>query len=110
MGKRDWYMKWLKEELDKHQGDWLTWEGVRKYQKLAEEIGENDRQIIGGRSRLCRQMMEEYGITQIEAINILNGFHAGDYVNKYHRIKNQIPLNVKKETANYIDEDEDGDV
>lgn len=35
--------------------------------------------------------------------NILNGKNISDYVEKYNRIKNLIPLNVKKNTK---DEDE----
>ena len=41
-------------------------------------------------------LMEEFGVTQLEATNILNGFHVADYVNKYYRIQNKIPLDIKE--------------
>ena len=54
---------------------------------------------------LMSELMEEYGVTQVEAINILNGYHIADYVNKYQRIQNLIPLDVKEKTANKKNEE-----
>ena len=33
-------------------------------------------------------MQDEYGLLEIEAINILNGNHVKDYLRKYYMIKN----------------------
>lgn len=51
----------------------------------------------GERRKLCKQIMEEYGITEIEATNILNGYCAYDYIAKYERIRTQTPLKIRKE-------------
>lgn len=57
-----------------------------------------------------RQMIEytteevKYGVTELEAINILNGKCISDYVEKYNRIKNLIPLNVKKNTKDEVED------
>ena len=34
------------------------------------------------------ELQEKYGIAEIEAINIVNGFHFVEYVQKYDNIKN----------------------
>lgn len=40
------------------------------------------------------ELRREYGVTELEAINIMNGNNVEDYLNKYHRIQNRIPVNV----------------
>ncbi len=48
---------------------------------------------------------EKGGVTELEAINILNGRCVTDYVEKYQRIKNLIPLKVdKKKKAKDMEE------
>ena len=44
-----------------------------------------------------QKLVEEYGITELEAINILNGHRAYDYIAKYERIRTQTPLMIKEE-------------
>lgn len=79
----------------------------RKIKTFAKELTSNDVQLIGEKRKLCYQMMEEYGITELEATNIINGYHAGDYVMKYHRIRYQIPLKVDEKKQTNLEEDED---
>ena len=98
--------EWLKRKLEYHKGKWLTMDAVHEYQKKAKELEGTDGQMTGERFRLCRQMMDEYGVTEIEAINILNGYHTADYVNKYHRIRYQIPLSIKENTSLKNDDEE----
>ena len=50
--------------------------------------------------RLQRELKFHKG----EWLNILNGFGGRDYVNKYHRIRHQIPLIISKDK---IVEDDD---
>lgn len=98
-------LEWLKMSLESHEGDWLTWEAVNKYRKLAEQLSENNQECIGERRELCEQMMKEYGITELEAVNILNGHHAADYVRKYKRIREQIPLDIKNANQKIVEEE-----
>lgn len=46
------------------------------------------------RWQLRNELMQKYGVTELEAINILNGFHVNDYVNKYELISQGIFFNV----------------
>lgn len=76
-----------------HKGDWLTLEVARKYAARADlfrELYEN--QYIGYVRQMGMELRDKYGVTEIEAINILNGYHIAEYVEKYDRIKNMIPL------------------
>lgn len=43
---------------------------------------------------LRNQLIERYGVTELEATNILNGFHISDYVRKYELISQGIFFNV----------------
>lgn len=37
------------------------------------------------------ELIKIYGVTELEAINILNGYHLEDYADKYYKIKHLIP-------------------
>ena len=43
---------------------------------------------------LRSQLIERYGVTELEATNILNGFHISDYVRKYELMSQGIFFNV----------------
>jgi len=62
----------------------LTYEIAEAYREKAMSIG-SDAQDIGTRRELRIQLQRECGVTEIEAINILNGRNVGDYVLKYQR-------------------------
>lgn len=106
--RREKELQYLKQQFDNHKGDWLTMEGVNKYRQLANKINSIDSQLVGERSALCHQMMNEYGITELEATNIINGYNASDYVRKYERIRHQIPLNIDdKKVAKFEDDEQE---
>lgn len=99
--------QWLKQKLDEHQGkDWLTWEAVRKYCDRAKQLNNTGQQSSGERRELCQQIMQEYGITELEAVNIINGYGAADYIRKYERIKNQTALKIDENKQKNIEEEE----
>lgn len=56
------------------------------YQKKARLLEETSYEMKGKKYELMLELMDEYGVIQLEATNILNGFHVVDYVNKYYRI------------------------
>ena len=95
----------VNEQHRLHRGKWLTFEGAEQYRKRAFALRNPTYEIKGKMYELMSELMEEYGVTQVEAINILNGYHIADYVNKYQRIQNLIPLDVKEKTANKKNEE-----
>ena len=96
-------MKRLLNERDKHNGEWLTSEAVAAYQKRARRISAFGHQDIGPRRALRKELQERYGLLEIEAINILNGFHAAFYVEKYRRSQNVIPWQTDPNKANLVE-------
>lgn len=95
--QREWNYayKLVCKEHRKHRGDWITQEVAEKYEAKSWVYRVlNDNQYTGMVRRIGEELQEKYGVTELEAINILNGNHISDYVHKYFRIKNRIPLNI----------------
>ena len=69
-----------------HIGEWITEEDVRVYQEKAKAINTNGQDIRTTRE-LRLELQKRFGLLEIEAINILNGFHAASYIKKYERIR-----------------------
>ena len=59
-----------------------------------------------GFRKLKEELMNTYEVTEIEAINILNGYHISDYVHKYEiksgKIIPQIDQNKKRENRELL--------
>lgn len=64
----------------------LTQDIARTYQNRAKLLPFNGIQDIGERRALRVELQERFGVTELEAVNIINGFHVDDYCMKY-RIK-----------------------
>lgn len=101
--QKDKELERLMNEHEKHTGLWLTAEAVAEYQKRARRVSTIGDQDIGARRALRQELQEKYGLLEIEAINILNGFHGAFYVEKYRRIQNCIPWNTDPAKTNVID-------
>lgn len=96
----------VNEQHRNHKGKWLTAEVVEAYQKRVRLLEGTSCGMTGKKYELMLELMEEYGVTQLEATNILNGFHVADYVNKYYRIQNKIPLDIKEKNTSKKEEQE----
>lgn len=96
-------MQRLLNERDKHRGGWLTADVVTDYQKRAARLAIGSGQDIGARRILRKELQEKYGLLEIEAINILNGFHAAFYVEKYRRIQACLPWHGDSSKANLLE-------
>ena len=53
----------------------LTAEIANEYRILAENLPENGRQDTGERRELRQELQRRCGLSELQAINILNGFH-----------------------------------
>ena len=60
--------------------EFLTAEIVKEYRTRVKNLPENGGQDIGERRILRRELQKRCGLTELQAINILNGVHAEDYI------------------------------
>ncbi len=95
----------LVNERAKHKGEWLTDAAVSIYQKKINELAESNNQDAGERRKIRIEFQEKYGLLEIEAINILNGFYVSFYIDKYQRIKSCTPVQSLKSKENIEKED-----
>ena len=76
-------IEYLLKEKAKHKGKWLTWDAVNEYRRRAQNLKKSSGEITKDLRLLVLELMDEYGVTEIEAINIVNGYNTADYVQKY---------------------------
>ena len=95
----------VNEQYRNHKGKWLTAEVAEQYQARVRLLGMPSYEMTGKKYELMMELMREYGVTQLEATNVLNGFHVADYVNKYYRIQNKIPLDIKEKNKGNSEDD-----
>ena len=86
----------INQEHAQHKGDWHTAEVCEYYKKEADAINEYDSQDVRRHRELRIELQEKYGLTEVEAINILNGNNVSDYLLKYRRILNREKIIEKK--------------
>ena len=85
-------IKYLTEKRKKHKGEWITQKAVDEYRARALCLWQNENQDVGERRALRIELEEWYGLTELEAVNILNGKYTPDILRKYERIQKLIPL------------------
>ena len=61
----------------------MTREIANTYRDRAKALPYNGMQDIGERRALRIELQERCGVTELEAINIINGFHIDIYCMKY---------------------------
>lgn len=89
-----------------HAYEWLTDESVgecrRKYGSALQR-GENE---VDAEMKCRMELQQIYGLTELEATNVLRGYHARDYISKYRRIRELIPI-VRMELEEFDPEKEE---
>lgn len=86
----------------RHRSDaeWLTYDICMYYIEKARDIKE--RSISDSRfNNLCHELMQRCDITEVQAINIINGFHVNEYVAIYDCMKN--PERIKNRNDDRIE-------
>ena len=84
-------LKWVNKQHEIHERNnykWLDSDAASKYHKKYMETNRD----AASQKRLSDELRKIYGVTDIEAINILNGRNVGDYIGKYERIKTHTPV------------------
>lgn len=79
-----------------HGYKWLTEEVAENYQKRYQTLLQNGVSEFNASWELSSELQKNYGVNQIEAMNILKGYYVKDYVNRYENIRKLIPLQKKK--------------
>lgn len=81
-----------------HKGMWLTSDVARKYaaKSWIYRVIESN-QYCGKVREIGEELQHLYGVTELEAINILFENNVDDYVNKYYRIQHLIPNYVNQQ-------------
>ena len=92
----------LKEKRRKHKGEWITYEDAKEYRDRAEKLPYNGFQDIGERRELRIECQERFGLTEGEAINILNGYNMRDIVQVYENIK-ELRIPNEKDAELYLE-------
>ena len=69
----------------------LTAEIAMNYRRMAENLPDNGNQDIGARRKLREELQELCGLSEIQAINILNGLYIREYmwINEREWVKNE---------------------
>lgn len=69
----------------------LTEEIVADFKRRAAELPDNGNQDIGSRRKLRQELQNLCGLSEIQAINILNGLYIKEYmvINKREWVKNE---------------------
>ena len=67
----------------------LSTEVAIQYYKKSQRLRNNE-QDVGSFRKLKNELMNKCNVTEIEAINILRGFHVSDYVKKYENLEKGI--------------------
>ena len=77
-GKR---IKYKPKRQHREDAEWLTLEICNEYMKKAAEIGTSG--AVGSKRDLRIELQNHCVVTEVEAVNILNGSHIKEYVHNY---------------------------
>ncbi len=62
---------------------------AKEYQKMADMFQDNGIQDIGPRRALRIELQRRYGLTELEAVNVINGHYVQDCIAKYERMREE---------------------
>ncbi len=58
---------------------------AKEYQRAASALADEGLQDIGERRTLRIELQKRCGLSELEAVNVINGHHVQDYIAKYER-------------------------
>lgn len=104
MPKRDGKQEQKKVIHHKEGTEWLTHEICNYYKDKAKEIRNHsisDKEF----GDLCKELIDRCDITELQAINILNGYYINDYVALYAAMREPSGLSVNgnNDTKEYLE-------
>lgn len=78
----------------------LTSRIAREYQEQARRLPDNGLQDAGKRRELREEIQKRCGLTELEAVNVLNGYYVKDYIVKYERRQEENERREQEENQN----------
>lgn len=63
----------------------MTMELAREYRQRARQLPEDGFQDVGARRKLRIELQKRCGLTELQALNVICGYHAGDYIASQRR-------------------------
>ena len=81
----------------KEGAEWLTWEICDYYMDKAKNI-RNRSMADGEFAGLCKELMTRCDVTEVQAINILNGYHFNEYIRYHELLRDPNGLDKKKDS------------
>ena len=87
----------------------LTEELALEYRDRALKIDNRHKQYIGKIRTIAEELRIRCGVTELEAINILNGNHIHEYVKKYDRRNNKFEIDeeLHKQRISLLQQEEE---
>ncbi len=78
-----------KKVIYSHRSDaeWLTHDICSEYVRRARELNSPNGNDVGPRRQLREELQYRCDISELDALNIINGYGVGDYVHKYNKIR-----------------------
>lgn len=77
-----------REQMRRYKEKRLTKDVAKEYQELGSGLDQSIRGDLTELRQLEKELMDEYGVSELEATNILKGMHCADYVRKYDDLSN----------------------
>ncbi len=72
--------------------EWLTEDICREYLERAKSLPPNNAQDIGPWRDLRIELQERCNLPEVQAYNIIHGFHIKEYVHMYDILSGRIPM------------------
>ena len=81
--KTERVLEYIHENLNVHKAEYLDQKAVQKYQAVMSTVSGTESCDTGVRRTIRTAFMEQYGLTQLEAVNVLNGCHVEECLERY---------------------------
>ena len=78
--------------MEEKKFEWLTEEICREYIKRAKELPPNNGLDIGQWRDLRIELQQRCNLPEIQAYNIIHGYHVREYVHMYDILSGKIPM------------------
>ena len=78
---------------------------AKEYQRAASTLTDEGLQDIGQRRTLRIELQKRCGLTELEAVNVINGHHVQDYIAKYERRREEDERKQRDQDDGRMDKD-----